>query len=216
MKEVCNMKKAFCIVIAGALAATMCVALAGCGNDEKKQETTTQPTTVQPTTQAVTVAPSQAQTTPSQPSIGGNTDSTESTTAPANDRQSDDSDSDIRAAAIAYLGLSNDAASSAAIEETLQTPSGVSFTRVRVYNGQTGETSVVFVSEDGEVVNLTTFNMIMEETGDNGDDNVVEGYDDDDGYDDDGYDDDYDYDDGYDDYDYDYDDDDNQVEPYVE
>ena len=172
-KDVNNLTKVISVGLVLAVAA-----FSGCSctgdNNQNATEAQTKATVTEAATETETVE-TEPETESAAPETEAQTEEvTDETAAPTDEEtnpvSNDDeskyepkSDEWYQYLALKYFGLQDDPDSYAVVEETVETPKGVSYMRVRVYNSSTGDGDPVFVNDSGEVVNLSTLKLIIAE-----------------------------------------------------
>ena len=181
------MKKILAIILTGALAATMCAVLAGCGGNASSSSTTgtTQVFTknsVGATNPSSTVATGYSNgegvSATSATDENGNvvSEASENSNGSSSNSESGSSSSsssfsnengggsdDWRGEqAKQYLGVDGEEGVNTSVEDSYVV-NGVSYYRVRVTGSQTFDEATLFVGDNGEVLNLSTFKMLLDE-----------------------------------------------------
>ena len=181
------MKKILAIILTGALAATMCAVLAGCGGNASSSSTTgtTQVFTknsVGATNPSSTVATGYSNgegvSATSATDENGNvvSEASENSNGSSSNSESGSSSSsssfsnengggsdDWRGEqAKQYLGVDGEEGVNTSVEDSYVV-NGVSYYRVRVTGSQSFDEATLFVGDNGEVLNLSTFKMLLDE-----------------------------------------------------
>ena len=181
------MKKVLAIILTGALAATMCAVLAGCGGNANSSSNTgtTQVFTknsVGATNPSSTVATGSSNgegvsatsatdengnvvSEASENSNGSssNSESGSSSSSSSYSNENGGGSDDWRGEqAKQYLGIDGEEGVNTSVEDSYVV-NGVSYYRVRVTGSQTFDEATLFVGDNGEVLNLSTFKMLLDE-----------------------------------------------------
>ena len=182
------MKKILAIILTGALAATMCAVLAGCGGNASSSSNTgtTQVFTknsVGATSPSSTVATgssngegvsatsatdengnvvSEASENSNGSSSNSESGSSSSSSSSASNENGGGSDDWRGEQAKQYLGVDGEEGVNTSVEDSYVV-NGVSYYRVRVTGSQTFDEATLFVGDNGEVLNLSTFKMLLDE-----------------------------------------------------
>ena len=181
------MKKILAIILTGALAATMCAVLAGCGGNASSSSTTgtTQVFTknsVGATSPSSTVATGSSNgegvsatsatdengnvvSEASENSNGSssNSESGSSSSSSSYSNENGGGSDDWRGEqAKQYLGVDGEEGVNTSVEDSYVV-NGVSYYRVRVTGSHTFDEATLFVGDNGEVLNLSTFKMLLDE-----------------------------------------------------
>ena len=181
------MKKVLSIILIGALAATMCAVLAGCGGNANSSSNTgtTQVFTknsVGATNPSSTVATGSSNgegvsatnatdengnvvSEASENSNGSssNSESGSSSSSSSFSNENGGGSDDWRGEqAKQYLGVDGEEGVNTSVEDSYVV-NGVSYYRVRVTGSQTFDEATLFVGDNGEVLNLSTFKMLLDE-----------------------------------------------------
>ena len=181
------MKKVLSIILIGALAATMCAVLAGCGGNANSSSNTgtTQVFTknsVGATNPSSTVATgssngegvsatnatdengnvvSEASENSNESSSNSESGSSSSSSSSASNENGGGSDDWRGEQAKQYLGVDGEEGVNTSVEDSYVV-NGVSYYRVRVTGSQTFDEATLFVGDNGEVLNLSTFKMLLD------------------------------------------------------
>lgn len=181
------MKKALSIILIGALAATMCAVLAGCGGNASSSSNTG---TTQVFTKNSVGATSPSSTVATGSSNGEGVSATSATDENGNvvseasensNGSSSNSESGSSSSSSSfsnengggsddwrgeqakqYLGVDGEEGVNTSVEDSYVV-NGVSYYRVRVTGSQTFDEATLFVGDNGEVLNLSTFKMLLDE-----------------------------------------------------
>ena len=182
------MKKILAIILTGALAATMCAVLAGCGGNASSSSNTgtTQVFTknsVGATNPSSTVATgssngegvsatsatdengnvvSEASENSNGSSSNSESGSSSSSSSSASNENGGGTDDWRGEQAKQYLGIDGEEGVNTSVEDSYVV-NGVSYYRVRVTGSQTFDEATLFVGDNGEVLNLSTFKMLLDE-----------------------------------------------------
>lgn len=181
------MKKILAIILTGALAATMCAVLAGCGGNASSSSNTgtTQVFTknsVGATNPSSTVATGSSNgegvsatnatdengnvvSEASENSNGSssNSESGSSSSSSSFSNENGGGTDDWRGEqAKQYLGIDGEEGVNTSVEDSYVV-NGVSYYRVRVTGSQSFDEATLFVGDNGEVLNLSTFKMLLDE-----------------------------------------------------
>lgn len=181
------MKKILAIILTGALAATMCAVLAGCGGNASSSSNTgtTQVFTknsVGATNPSSTVATGSSNgegvsatnatdengnvvSEASENSNGSsaNSESGSSSSSSSFSNENGGGSDDWRGEqAKQYLGVDGEEGVNTSVEDSYVV-NGVTYYRVRVTGSQTFDEATLFVGDNGEVLNLSTFKMLLDE-----------------------------------------------------
>ena len=181
------MKKVLSIILIGALAATMCAVLAGCGGNASSSSTTG---TTQVFTKNSVGATSPSSTVATGSSNGEGVSATSATDENGNvvseasensNGSSSNSESGSSSSSSSfsnengggsddwrgeqakqYLGVDGEEGVNTSVEDSYVV-NGVSYYRVRVTGSQSFDEATLFVGDNGEVLNLSTFKMLLDE-----------------------------------------------------
>ena len=181
------MKKILAIILTGALAATMCAVLAGCGGNANSSSNTG---TTQVFTKNSVGATSPSSTVATGSSNGEGVSATSATDENGNvvseasensNGSSSNSESGSSSSSSSfsnengggsddwrgeqakqYLGVDGEEGVNTSVEDSYVV-NGVSYYRVRVTGSQTFDEATLFVGDNGEVLNLSTFKMLLDE-----------------------------------------------------
>ena len=181
------MKKVLSIILIGALAATMCAVLAGCGGNASSSSNTG---TTQVFTKNSVGATSPSSTVATGSSNGEGVSATSATDENGNvvseasensNGSSSNSESGSSSSSSSfsnengggsddwrgeqakqYLGIDGEEGVNTSVEDSYVV-NGVSYYRVRVTGSQTFDEATLFVGDNGEVLNLSTFKMLLDE-----------------------------------------------------
>ena len=181
------MKKILAIILTGALAATMCAVLAGCGGNASSSSTTG---TTQVFTKNSVGATSPSSTVATGSSNGEGVSATSATDENGNvvseasensNGSSSNSESGSSSSSSSfsnengggsddwrgeqakqYLGVDGEEGVNTSVEDSYVV-NGVSYYRVRVTGSHTFDEATLFVGDNGEVLNLSTFKMLLDE-----------------------------------------------------
>ena len=181
------MKKVLSIILIGALAATMCAVLAGCGGNASSSSNTgtTQVFTknsVGATSPSSTVATGSSNgegvSATSATDENGNvvSEASENSNGSSSNSESGSSSSSSSLSnengggsddwrgeqAKQYLGVDGEEGVNTSVEDSYVV-NGVSYYRVRVTGSQSFDEATLFVGDNGEVLNLSTFKMLLDE-----------------------------------------------------
>ena len=181
------MKKVLSIILIGALAATMCAVLAGCGGNANSSSNTgtTQVFTknsVGATSPSSTVATGSSNgegvSATSATDENGNvvSEASENSNGSSSNSESGSSSSSSSLSnengggsddwrgeqAKQYLGVDGEEGVNTSVEDSYVV-NGVSYYRVRVTGSQSFDEATLFVGDNGEVLNLSTFKMLLDE-----------------------------------------------------
>ena len=193
------MNKLLAILLTGALAAAMCATMAGCGGNNSSSSNTgatqvftknpvgsTSPSSTGATgtsngtgtgaTAAATDANGNVVSEASENSGSSNTGSSSessSSSASSGNGSAGNTDDWRGTQAKQYLGIDGEDGVTTEVGDSYEI-NGITYYRVRVTGSQTLDETTLFVSDGGEVLNLSTFKMLMEE-GDGGNDNYDDG-----------------------------------------
>ena len=180
------MKKVLSIILIGALAATMCAVLAGCGGNASSSSNTG---TTQVFTKNSVGATSPSSTVATGSSNGEGVSATSATDENGNvvseasensNGSSSNSESGSSSSSSSfsnengggsddwrgeqakqYLGVDGEEGVNTSVEDSYVV-NGVSYYRVRVTGSQTFDEATLFVGDNGEVLNLSTFKMLLD------------------------------------------------------
>ena len=192
------MKKIIAIILTGALAAAMCAVMSGCGGNAssgsntgatqvftKNPVGTTNPSgtsatgTSSDTSVSTTAAPTDANgnvvseaSESSNSSASSNSDGV-SSSASSNNENGGSSDDWRGTQAKQYLGIDGEEGVTTEVGDSYVL-NGITYYRVRVTGSQTFDETTLFVSDGGEVLNLSTFKMLLDEQ-ENGNNNNNDG-----------------------------------------
>lgn len=181
------MKKVLSIILIGALAATMCAVLAGCGGNASSSSNTG---TTQVFTKNSVGATSPSSTVATGSSNGEGVSATSATDENGNvvseasensNGSSSNSESGSSSSSSSfsnengggsddwrgeqakqYLGVDGEVGVNTSVEDSYVV-NGVSYYRVRVTGSHTFDEATLFVGDNGEVLNLSTFKMLLDE-----------------------------------------------------
>lgn len=181
------MKKILAIILTGALAATMCAVLAGCGGNASSSSNTG---TTQVFTKNSVGATSPSSTVATGSSNGEGVSATNATDENGNvvseasensNGSSSNSESGSSSSSSSfsnengggtddwrgeqakqYLGIDGEEGVNTSVEDSYVV-NGVSYYRVRVTGSHTFDEATLFVGDNGEVLNLSTFKMLLDE-----------------------------------------------------
>ena len=181
------MKKILAIILTGALAATMCAVLAGCGGNASSSSNTG---TTQVFTKNSVGATSPSSTVATGSSNGEGVSATSATDENGNvvseasensNGSSSNSESGSSSSSSSfsnengggsddwrgeqakqYLGVDGEEGVNTSVEDSYVV-NGVSYYRVRVTGSHTFDEATLFVGDNGEVLNLSTFKMLLDE-----------------------------------------------------
>ena len=181
------MKKVLSIILIGALAATMCAVLAGCGGNANSSSNTG---TTQVFTKNSVGATSPSSTVATGSSNGEGVSATSATDENGNvvseasensNGSSSNSESGSSSSSSSfsnengggsddwrgeqakqYLGVDGEEGVNTSVEDSYVV-NGVSYYRVRVTGSHTFDEATLFVGDNGEVLNLSTFKMLLDE-----------------------------------------------------
>ncbi len=161
------MKKIISVLIAGALAASMCAAMAGCGSSSKESKSSSSQASSKASSSSSAKDANSSNGSDDKGSSSANSaEQSENSDSASNsgDNQSDDPiASQAEKLAINYLGLSDDPNIKTIVGETVQVGNN-KFTCVTVVDGSGGSHQVFVNVVSGECVSRSTFEELLNAT----------------------------------------------------